>query len=520
MSEKRPILFSADTIHTCDDRRPSARWFTVLGDRFQWVDDGPAPDVKERRALGTRTVVPGFVDSHIHFFQTGLDSLFIDLKGVGSLDETIARLRAGASGKRAWVLAHSYEEDALPVDERLNRNTLDRVFPERPVWVNRVDYHSAVANSAALARLEVPAGMKGLLTDGGQATGIVRADAYLHARQRVARLYPVEVRERAVKAAVQKCLRHGITAVHALEGGKLFGDEGLATMIRRHDSLPLDVTLFVQEMNTVYATRMGFSHLGGCVLIDGSIGSYTAALDADYEGLKGSRGMLYERGRAFTSFVEEAHETGAQLAFHAIGPRAIEVVLDAYSRALDRHPRHDHRHRVEHFELATDAQIELAARLGVVVAMQPTFEHLWGGADGMYAARLGERWRQTNRIKTILKAGVRVAGGSDAGVTPPDPLLGMHAAVHHPNVDERISPREALALMTLDAAYAGKNDDRMGSIVPGKEANFVVLDDDPLTVPTERIQHLRVLETWFRGRRVYRAEGVPEEAAAGAAPPS
>jgi predicted amidohydrolase YtcJ len=506
MAERRPVFFSADTIHTCDERRPSARWFTVLGDRFQWVDDGPPPDVRDRRELGRRTVVPGFVDSHIHFFQTGLDSLFIDLKGVRSLDETVARLQSGASGKRAWVLAHSYEEDDLPEAERLNRRVLDRNFPDRPVWVNRVDYHSAVTNSAALARLEIPLGMKGLLADGEGPTGIVRADAYLHARQRVARLYPVDVRERAVKAAVKKCLQHGITAVHALEGGKLFGDEGLATMIRRHDSLPLDVTLFVQEMNTVYATRMGFSHLGGCVLIDGSIGSYTAALDDDYEGLKGSRGLLYEHGRAFSSFVEEAHETGAQLAFHAIGPRAIAVVLDAYARALERHPRHDHRHRIEHFELATNAQIEMAARLGVVVAMQPTFEHLWGGQDGMYAARLGERWRQTNRIKTILKCGVRVAGGSDAGVTPPDPLLGMHAAVHHPNVYERITAHQALSLMTIDAAYAGKNDDRMGSIVPGKEASFVVLDDDPLTVPQERIKDVRVLETWFRGRRVFQAD--------------
>lgn len=497
-------MFENAVVHTMDERRPSASWFTVLGERFQRVGDGPPPeDVKARVDLGGRCVVPGFVDSHIHFFQTGLDLLFVDLSAATALEDLAERLLAGARGKRSWVFAHSFEEEKLSDAERLTRRELDRVFPYRPVWVNRVDYHSAIVNTAALRRLEIPPGTPGLLYDGAEPNGILRAQAYLFAKTRVSRMYPVEVKERAVKAAAQACVAKGITAVHALEGGKLFGDEGVQTVLKKIDGLPLDVTLFLQEMNTFFCTKLGFEHLGGCVLLDGSIGSYTAALDDDYQGLPGARGVLYEKARDLSTFIEEAHAAGAQLAFHAIGPRAIEQVLSAYERAFHKAPRFDHRHRIEHFELASDEQIERCAEIGVVVAMQPTFEHLWGGPEGMYASRLGERWRHTNRLRTISDRGVVIAGGSDANVTPPDPLLGIHAAVNHPNRDERVDVTRALRMMTLDAAYAGKNERRHGSVQPGKEASFAVLDEDLLRVPSERLREVSVLETWSLGRRVF-----------------
>lgn len=506
MSERRLTLFENAVVHTLDARRPRAGWFTVLGERIQRVGEGPPPaDIKRRVDLGGRCVVPGFVDSHIHFFQTGLDLLFVNLAHARSLDEVADRLIEGMRGKRSWIFAHSFEEDALEDAIRLTRYELDRLFPYRPVWINRVDYHSAVVNTAALKRLEIPAATPGLLMEGGEPLGILRAQAYMHAKTRVSRLYPVEVKERAVKAAAAACVKKGITAVHALEGGSLFGDEGVQVMLKRTDSLPLDVTLFLQEKNTVFCTKLGFEHLGGCILIDGSIGSYTAAIDHDYEGLPGARGVLYEKGRELGTFIEEAHQAGAQLAFHAIGPRAIDQVLSAYERAIDKAPRFDHRHRIEHFELASDQQIARAAEAGIVVAMQPTFEHLWGGPEGMYAARIGEGWKKTNRLRDITRAGVVVAGGSDANVTPPDPLLGIHAAVNHPNTEQRLDVQAALRMMTLDAAYAAFNDDRHGSLQPGKEASFAILEEDLYEVKPDRIKDVRVLQTWAMGRQVYSA---------------
>jgi predicted amidohydrolase YtcJ len=293
--------------------------------------------------------------------------------------------------------------------------------------------------------------------------------------------------------------------VHALEGGRVFGDEGVQVVLRKMDSAPLDITIFLQEKDVYFTSRFGFEHLGGCILIDGSIGSYTAALDQDYEGQRGERGQIYEKARELIAFVAEAHQAGCQLAFHAIGPRAIELVLRAYERALARWPRWDHRHRIEHFELATDDQIRRAADLGVVVSMQPAFEHFWGGPHGMYANRLGERWRLTNRLRSCLDAGLVVAGGSDTNVTPAEPLLGIAAAVAHPNDEQRVSPEEALRMFTWAAAYAAFNEKRHGSISPGKEASFTVLDRDITHATAEQIRETRVLSTWHEGRRIWQA---------------
>jgi predicted amidohydrolase YtcJ len=500
----KPKVFTNAVIHTVDPERPNADWFVTIGRRFQRVGSGPPPEGMEQVDLAGRTVVPGFVDAHAHFFQTGLDLLFVDLAGATSVDEIGKRLAAGARGRRSWIFAHSYEEEVLEDVDRVTRHEIDRLFPQRPVWINRVDYHSSVVNTPALSRLDVPSGMPGLLVDSaGHPNGILRSEAYFYAKARVSRLYPIETKERAVRTVADRCLRHGITSVHALEGGKVFGDEGVQTLLRKIEKLPLDVIVFLQEMNVPFTTRFGFEHLGGCILMDGSIGSYTAALDTDYADMPGQRGVLYEKPREFAAFVEEAHVEGVQLAFHAIGPRAIEQVLDAYERALNRHPRYDHRHRIEHFELATDRQIARARDLGVICSMQPSFEYYWGGPDKMYSMRLGDAWRDTNRLRTILDAGIRIAGGSDTNVTPPEPLLGIHAAVNHPNEEQRVTPEEALRMMTIDAAFAGLKDREHGSISPGKWADFVVLDADPCAVDRTKIREIEVLETWCRGRRAW-----------------
>ena len=504
---ERLTLFHNATIHTVDTRRPHATWFTVLGERFQRVGDGPPPQVVRSVDMGGRCVVPGFVDAHTHFFQTGIDRLHVDTSPARTVDELADLLRAGApGGRRAWVIAHSFEEDRIPGLSFLTREHLDRLFPQRPVWINRIDYHSAVVNSAALRQLQIPVGLDGLLRGSdGEPNGIVRAHAYFHAKARISQLTSLETKEKAVREASAACIPHGLTAVHALEGGRIFGDEGVQVLLRKMDTAPLDITLFLQEKEVWFTSRFGFEHLGGCILIDGSIGSYTAALDQDYEGFPGVRGQLYERARELSAFVDEAHRAGCQLAFHAIGPRAIELVLRAYERALTRSPRWDHRHRIEHFELATDDQIQRAVDLGLVVSMQPAFEHFWGGPSGMYAARLGERWRLTNRLRTCLDAGLVIAGGSDTNVTPPDPLLGIHAAVNHPNDEQRVTPEEALRMFTWAAAFSGFNDRRHGTIVSGKEASFTVLDRDLLATPAASIRDIGVLETWTCGRRVYAA---------------
>lgn len=500
----KAVLFENARVHTVDRRWPEASWFTVSDTKFQRVGNGTPPNVKERVDLHGAFVVPGFVDAHAHFFQTGIDLLQIDLSHVKTLAQLHDTLTEQAP-KRGWIISNRFEEDKLSDVDVLTRHHLDLVSETRPVWVNRVDYHSAVCNSNALKRLRIPPKSLGLMRDeDGEPNGVLRADAYSHAKRRLAQQYSIDAKEKAVRAAASDLLRCGVTTVHALEGGTIFGDEGVPVLLRRMDKLPIYVVLFLQEKNVYFTSKFGFDHLGGCILIDGSIGSYTAALNEDYEGNQG-RGLLYEKQRSFFAFVDEAHQAGVQLAFHAIGPRAIQLVLDAYEKALVKTPRHDHRHRIEHFELATDAQIRKAAELGVIVSMQPSFEYFWGGPNGMYATRLGPRWKRTNRIRDILDAGVCIAGGSDTLVTPANPMLGIHAAVNHPNPAQRATVTEAIEMMTLSAAFAGFTEGMHGSISPGKHANFVVLTHNLLELEPSKLETVKVSSTYYRGKQVYEA---------------
>ena len=502
-----PVLFYNGVIHTLDPVRPHCTWFTVLGKSIQHIGDGEAPQTKTTIDLKGKVVVPGFVDAHTHFFQTGLDKLFCDFSSVKNIDDVHTLVSKSEQGKRTWIFAHSYDEENLSDGRPFTSTQLDLACPQKPLWVNRVDYHSAVVNSVALKRLNIPIGIQGLMRDkDGNPTGVLRSEVYFYAKAKIASIYPLEIKNRAVNEAAKTCICHGVTAVHALEGGRIFGDEGVMPILKKMERLPLDLTLFLQEKNLVYATKLGFRHLGGCILIDGSIGSYTAALDQDYQNAKGVRGHIYEKPREFFAFVEGAHCAGVQLSFHAIGPRAIQLVLDAYDSALRKYPRYDHRHRIEHFELATDEQIHRARDLGVVASMQPNFEYFWGGPEKMYQKRLGDGWKSTNRFADILKHGLTIAGGSDTNVTPPDPILGIHAAVNHPNEDQKISVDAALRMMTINAAYAGFNETKMGTISPGKNAAFTVLDKDFFTVNPSEIKNIKVVETWFSGRCVYRSD--------------
>jgi predicted amidohydrolase YtcJ len=175
-----PTLFSNGRFVTLDAHHPRAEWMVVLDERVQRIGSGPVPsDIKQCVDLKGRTVVPGFVDAHAHFFQTGLDMLFVDLSRATTHDALMAKLRAAQGGPRTWLFAHGYEEDKLTDIECITRTELDPSFPERPVWINRIDYHSAVVNTAALRRLNLPPGTDGMLLDAiGVPDGRLRSEAW------------------------------------------------------------------------------------------------------------------------------------------------------------------------------------------------------------------------------------------------------------------------------------------------------------------------------------------------------
>ncbi|NIT34906.1 MAG: amidohydrolase family protein [candidate division Zixibacteria bacterium] len=466
--------------------------------------------------FGDAAVLPGLWDAHVHLLLTGLALRQTDLSGARSLTDVFEVVREAAGGADEIAICGGLDETRLAEGRLPTGAELDAASPQKPVVVVRVDSHSLVINEAARRHLKVEASWPGVELDAdGRPTGVLRGRANEMARTKIYNRVDAGTKATAYAEAAALAASRGVVALCALEGGRLFGEDDVPVLLACRDRLPLETFVFPQIPSATAARELGLPRLGGCILVDGSLGSWTAALTEPYADRPTTRGELYFAADDLNAVVLAAHATGLQVALHAIGDRAVTQVLDAYEIAAQEHPRADCRHRVEHAELAADRDLERAAKLGVTFSMQPAFEWYWGGPGKMYESRLGKRSRRTNRLRSALKAGVALAGGSDANITPLNPLLGIAAAMAHPNEGERLSFAEALAMFTTGAAAAAFAEDDWGTLEPGKRASFAVLPRDPRSLSPEEIAATEVVATVVRGEFTYRRGG---EAAGGQEP--
>jgi len=456
-------------------------------------------------------IVPGLIDSHTHPLETGLQMLFANLSGVASIAEVHERLRARRQDalEHGMMLGFNLEPDRLSERRYPTRHELDAVLPEIPVFVYRVDGHSAVTNTAGLQLILAkypgvkPPGMEGDCN--GRPTGVLRGEAYEKAsRVFKHRLGPEQVRE-ALRLAGTEAAARGVTTIGALVGVEDTTDDEWRVLLDGLESMAVRTVPFLQTWNTEVPLRFGLRQAGGCLLIDGSFGSHTAAISQGYADAPGNNGASYVTDEKLLSFLGTAADAGLQTAVHAIGDRAVEQVVRCHERIAKAGSDNPLRHRIEHAELLNDSLADRIARLGLVLGVQPAFEAEWGGPDRMYAQRLGERWRSTNPYRRLLDSGIRLAGGSDAPITPIDPVAGIRAAVERPNPHQTITGEEALAMFTSIAAFALIREGACGSIEVGKDADITVLTADPRT--TSRCQ---VVATFRGGTCTYKNETLTE----------
>jgi predicted amidohydrolase YtcJ len=266
--------------------------------------------------------------------------------------------------------------------------------------------------------------------------------------------------------------------------------------------VPVDIVVYYQTTDVDAALALGLPRIGGCILVDGGHEARTAAFLEPYADNPDNYGILYFSQEALDGFVWRAHSHGLQVAMHAIGDAAIEQALNAYEKALKRLPRADHRHRIEHFEFPTPGQVRRAAALNIALGVQPAFNHYWPHEH--YIGSLGaERAARADPMRSLMEAGLKLGGGSDAPVTPLDPLLGIYAAVVYSRPEERLSIDQALRLFTRDAAWLSFDEKRKGSLEEGKQADMVVLSQNPLELPPSGLRDIQVVMTIHRGQIVY-----------------
>ncbi len=526
------LIVTAGRIHTVDPARPLVQALAVRAGRIVFAGStseamtlrGPATRMLD---LGGRTVVPGLVDAHAHLTGLGTALRTVDLTGTRSYDEVIARVVARARELRPgeWIRGRGWNQNEW-ADTRFPTNeALTRAVPDNPVVMTRVDGHAVLANAKAveLARITAqtpdPTGGRILRGAGNAPTGVFVDAAQGLIYRVVPRASPEEHRAE-ILAAITEANRWGLTGIHdaGQDTGTIAIYEDLARAgqynLRNYVMVDGDSATIMHFLQRGPQSALYDGHLWIRAIkmyADGALGSRGAALLEDYSDDPGNRGLVLNPPERIERVAEAALRAGFQVNTHAIGDRANRTTLDAYEQALRAVPRADHRFRIEHAQIIHRQDIPRFAQLGVIPSMQTS--HQTSDA-AMTMNRIG--WTRTQggyAWRSLLNTGTIIPNGTDFPVEPVNPLIGFHSALTRQDAngwpaggwfpEERMTREEALRSMTIWPAYAGFMEGVSGSLTPGKYADFVVLDQDIMSVAPERILDTHVVMTVLGGQVVY-----------------
>lgn len=479
------------------------------------------------------TVLPGLIDAHAHVLGLGQLKSNLDLTGTPSVTDAAAQI--GDYSKRfphkQWILGRGWNQVLWPVKEFPTAAQIDAVVSDRPVWLRRIDGHAGWANSAAMKIAGIdndtadPVGGKILRDDNGQATGV-----FIDLAMDLIELHlppPNKEDYRAsLLSAVDALVAEGITGVHDAGIGIMHAEVYLSMA----DNEELDIRIYAMTSGAEEVldaigkpiVAYGNDHLEIAsvkLYSDGALGSRGAAMIEPYSDDAENRGLPFWTQEELNGFVKKANDLGFQVGVHAIGDLGNRMVLDAFEAAQNGKPS-PLRNRVEHAQIIQLEDIPRFAELGVIASMQTT--HATSDKN-MAEDRVGpERILGGYAWRRLLESGAIIANGSDFPVELSNPFHGLYAAVTRQGrdgepeggwyADQALTRAEALHSFTLAGAYAARQEDRLGSLEPGKWADFILIDRDYFTVPASEIDDIQVLQTWVGGEKVYdRNEEAPSQ---------
>ena len=517
-------------VWTGDSARPWAQAIAIAGDSILAVGDSSAL----ARLIGSSTrvirngkamVVPGFMDAHTHFLTGGFQLASVDLRDASSPAEFIARLKAHAAKVPPgdWILGGDWDHESWPGTPLPDRSWIDSVTPNNPVFVNRLDGHMALANSAALrlARLsrttkDIPGGMI-VRGPGGEPTGVLKDEAQNPVWAVIPTPSPSQS-DAALKRAMEWAASKGVTTVADVsvpwyEVAALRRAHAAGTLTTRA-SVYVPLGEWRRMADTVRTHGVGDDRLriaGVKGYVDGSLGSTTALFYQPYNDAPETVGLLVTPEDSLRAWIGGADSAGLQVVVHAIGERANGLLLDIYDSVGKAHSPRDRRFRIEHAQHLRRGDILRLARSGVIASMQPYHAI----DDGRWAEkRIGpERIKTTYAFRSLLDNGARLGFGSDWTVAPLDPLLGIYAAVTRRTLDdkhpdgwvpgEKVTVEEALRAYTTSNAWGVYAEGTRGKLAPGYQADLVLLDQDLMAIPPEALEKVAVRTTVVGGKVVF-----------------
>jgi predicted amidohydrolase YtcJ len=531
------LIVTNARIYTADDARPRVEALAVRGGRIAFI--GSAREAEALRGPATRvvdaggeTVIPGMVDAHAHFAGLAETLRSVDLTGTRSQAEAVARVvaRAKTLPPGTWIQGRGWDQNAWGDTRFPTHDPLSAAVPGHPVYLTRVDGHAAWVNAAAMQRAGLtraardPDGGRILRDAAGAPTGVLID----RAQGLVTRVIPEPTRaetRQGLTDAMAVMHRWGLTGMHDAGASRALIE--LYDEMAGAGALPLRLYVMIGDDSAALAHYFAKGPVAGAhdghlwvravkLYADGAMGSRGAALLEPYSDDPNNLGLLLSAPAHIRDVAARGLAAGFQVNTHAIGDRGNRVVLDAYEQALAARPTANHRFRVEHAQVLHSDDLPRFAQLGVIPSMQAshqTSDMYWVGKRLGPTRTLGAyAWR------SLLESGVVIPNGSDFPVEAVNPLISFHAAIARQDArdwpaggwlpEQRMTREEALKSMTLWPAYAGFQEEELGSLSVGKRADFVILDRDIMRVPAELVLGTRVRSTWLGGREVYR-QGAP-----------
>ncbi|WPP52330.1 amidohydrolase [Catalinimonas niigatensis] len=505
----RAIAISADTIMDIGSQAKIRRY---IGDSTQVID------------LEGNFVTPGFIDSHVHFISGGFRLSSVQLRDAVTPEDFIQRIATFAQTLEpgTWITGGDWDHENWG-GELPHREWIDSVTQNHPLWINRLDGHMALANTAAMKtahvtkEIEEAAGGEIVRDEEGELTGIFKDNAMSWIEKAVPEPSDQQ-KDKALEAAMKYVTAQGVTSVHHMSGYmdvlERFRDEG-KLITRIYAGMPIHQWKKLADKISEEGVGDKWLRIGSLKgFMDGSLGSHTAAFFDPFTDAPEDSGFFITTKEEMYGWVKKADSAGLQPMIHAIGDRAISELLDIYTEVVQENGARDRRFRIEHSQHIVPKDFGRYNSLGVIASMQPYHAI----DDGRWAEKVigPERIQTTYAFRSLLDEGVRLAFGSDWFVAPPTPLEGIYAAVTRRTLDgqnpegwvpeQKISVEEALRAYTINAAFASFEENIKGTLEIGKLADMVVIDRDLFKINPSQIKEAKLLMTIIGGKIVYQSE--------------
>jgi len=514
-------------IWTANTEQPWAEAMAIHGDSIVAVGDevevfkwkGDKTDVTHYDS--NRLIVPGFIDTHTHFVEAGFALSSVQLRDAKTKEEFIRRIGDFAKTIKpsTWIIGGIWDHENWG-GELPDRNWIDAVTPNNPVWISRLDGHMSLANTAALKAAHINDKVKDVAggtivrDKDGRVTGVLKDNA----KELVDKVVPassLEAEDRALEAAMNYVAAQGVTSAHSMYGYN-------STFERAHAANKLITRIYAARMlNEWKELKSKIDNDGGgdkwlkigCLkaFTDGALGSHTAAFFKPFTDAPKDSGFFITPPEKLYQWTKSADSAGLQVMIHAIGDKAIHTLLNIFERVEKENGPRDRRFRIEHVQHIQPSDIPRFAELKVIASMQPYHAI----DDGRWAEKVigHERSKTTYAFRSLIDAKAKVVFGSDWPVAPATPLEGIYAAVTRRTLDDKnpngwfpeqkISVEQALKAYTVDAAYSSFDEKIKGSLEKGKLADFVVLNKNIFTIAPEKIRDVSVLNTVVGGKVVF-----------------